>query len=71
MLRILRPSGVGDCGAARLPAWPMASVRAMASKILTAWRLADASQPFRQRLVHGAPSDDTFSGALVSESRPT
>jgi hypothetical protein len=33
-------------------------VRAMALEILTEWRLAEASQPFRQWLAEGAPSDD-------------
>ena len=35
-------------------------VRAMALEILTEWRLAAASQPFRQWLTRGAPSDDAL-----------
>ena len=43
------------CQAVGIAAGPM---RAMALEILTEWRLATDSQPFRQWLTQGAPSDD-------------
>jgi hypothetical protein len=50
----------GEEGAEPIPSGP---IRAMALDILGEWRLAQASDVFRNWLDHGAPSDDAARGA--------